>query len=34
MVDARVKPAHDDFVSGAHFYGYDAKILLDYVTDL
>jgi hypothetical protein len=34
MIDARVKPAHDDLGCRAHFYGYNAKIIFDYVTDL
>jgi hypothetical protein len=34
MMDARVDAAHDDPLVRVHFYGYDAKIFLDYVTDL
>jgi hypothetical protein len=29
-----VKPAHDGLGWRVHFYGYDAKIMIDYVTDL
>jgi hypothetical protein len=28
MMDAWVKPAHDDLWCRVHFYGYDAKIIL------
>jgi hypothetical protein len=35
MMDARVKPAHDDLGCRARIFSdYNAKIMLDYVTDL
>ena len=34
LMDARVKPAHDDLRERRASYGYNAKILLDYITDL